>query len=522
MKKIVLYTVMLLGSVLTGCSDFLDKTPNKSGSAYIYHMDQLEGLIGNPSNYRTGYCWSEAILRGDAVEYSSYYVVRTAASGDSYYVWAWDNEFLETGNMVACTWTPVWNNIYTFNTVLEYMDQVEQTTPSIRKQAEGEALFGRAYYHFIALVQYALWDETAPGIGYRTNTAADDIPARETVGYTLERIYADLDAAQEALTAVDRTVFQKERNFRPTVPTVQALRARIALYRGNYDSALANATAALNAYDVLLDFQHEELYQPDLYDIHVLDPTNTAITETIQYKFLTRLMTDGGEKFWKYDEFLLSHYSDLYFYNRNLPISQSYYDLFDHKHDARWKTFYDNNYIVYQRLHQTIEIDGVETARCFTWEDQQGTPEANRHVYLRFSSSTGSSGKYYILGLTTAEMYLIQAECLARVNRTEEAAEVLRTLRRTRFTDMEAAENIGGSVQEALDERAREMSELWRFYDIKRLNGAEKANISITRTVLTSPTDIHSTQTLVIAPDDPRWAIPIDNQQLILMGWEQN
>jgi hypothetical protein len=392
---------------------------------------------------------------------------------------------------------------------------------------EGEALYGRAYFHFLALAQYALWDENAPGIGYRTNTSPGDIPSRQTVKYTLQKIYQDLDDAEAALTAAGRTEFELARNFRPTVPTVKALRARIDLYRGNYSSALQNANAALAAYDYLLDFKtNEALYkvydQPD--NINILDESNTKITGTMKSHIMTDLLANGAERFWKHPEFYMPQFSDMYYGNRELPISQSYYDLFDHDQDERWKRFYNNNYMVYYRYGKTLTLPGntSATTRCFTWEDQQNIAEANRHVYLRFSSSSGSSGKYYILGLTTAEMYLIKAECLARAGNTAEAAEALKTLRRARFTTTEAADNIGGSVQEVLDERAREMAELWRFFDIKRLNGAENANITIRRKILTNVTDINSVQDIQIPANDPRWALPLTTQQIMLMGWKQN
>ena len=124
--------------------------------------------------------------------------------------------------------------------------------------------------------------------------------------------------------------------------------------------------------------------------------------------------------------------------------------------------------------------------------------------------------------MTTAEMMLIKAECLARDGKTDEAAQVLKDLRKTRFLNAEAANNIGGSVQDVLDEREREMSNIWRFFDIKRLNGAEKAGISVVREVLSNPTDINSKTTLTITPDDPRWAMPIYNGEIANMGWQQN
>ena len=56
--------------------------------------------------------------------------------------------------------------------------------------------------------------------------------------------------------------------------------------------------------------------------------------------------------------------------------------------------------------------------------------------------------------------------------------------------DASAEVGVTGSVQEVLDERLREMGAFWRFYDVKRLNGAENAGIYVRREILTDPTDL--------------------------------
>ena len=91
-------------------------------------------------------------------------------------------------------------------------------------------------------------------------------------------------------------------------------------------------------------------------------------------------------------------------------------------------------------------------------------------------------------------------------------------LRRTRFMNENAANNIGGNVQDILDERMREMGAEWRFFDIKRLNGAENAGIAIRRKILSDITDPNSVTELVITPDDPRWALPFNPQEAENMG----
>ena len=53
------------------------------------------------------------------------------------------------------------------------------------------------------------------------------------------------------------------------------------------------------------------------------------------------------------------------------------------------------------------------------------------------------------------------------------------------------------------------MGAFWRFFDIKRLNGAENAGIEIRRKILSDPTDPNSVTELVIPANDLRWALPI-------------
>ena len=273
MRKIYTIVFLLAALVLGSCSDFLDETTDKSGSAYIYHMDQLYGLTGSTDLYLfsnvingegisgTAYL-TEFLPLTDAVEMTPEFYVYGLQSGEpmTYPSYCWQGETLMTASWMMWTWTPAWERIYRFNTVLEYLDKVVQTTEAVRNQVEGEARFGRAYYHFMLLTQYCLWGEDKPGIGYRDNTSAGEIPKRETVGYTLERIYEDLRLAEEALIKAGRTTFDQAHNYRPTVPTVQAFRARVALYRGDYELALSNATEALKAHGTLVDFKNDPDY----------------------------------------------------------------------------------------------------------------------------------------------------------------------------------------------------------------------------------------------------------------------
>ena len=539
MKNKILLLAALFGIMgLGACSDFLDETPDKSGSAYIYHMDQLYGLMGstdlylfmNPSYSSFGGTENylcESIPLTDAVEYDPEYYVYGLESNaaELYDIYSWGTEYLlEDQYAMGITWTPSWNRIFRCNTVLENLDEVVQTTEAIRNQVEGEARFGRAYYHFLLLTQYCLWDEEAPGIGYRESSDSDGIPDRQTVAYTLSHINEDLDLAEQKLREAGRTEFDFEHNFRPTVPTVQAFRARVALYQGDYETAMQNASAALEAHNTLVTFKDDPEYELFPYqDIYLLNEEKSEVVDTIHTYMMTNLMNRMAEAIPEYEELYLPSMSADYFYGTN-PISEKFYNLWDRENDARWLHFYSARMTLTSAsgiVKSDTLINGTDSTYlypCIDYETQQWLKPWHGYSYLRFNCNYAGS----ILGMTTAEMYLIKAECEARAGNAAAAAEDLKTLRRTRFYDQTAAENVSGSVQEVLDERFREMGNFFRFYDIKRLNGAENAGIHITREILTDPTDINSVTTLDIAPDDPRWALPFYRYEVERMGWEQN
>lgn len=538
MKNRQFISVFLLGIALTGgsCGNFLDETADKTGNAYIYHMDQLYGLTGqanlylgssDPSAYGNemdaGMFMQEQYLMGDGVSvspefYSKGMPTYFMQSPYAYSLYSWEPYLLKNDNTIpTMTWLPAYERIYVFNTVLENMDKVVQTTAAIRSQVEGEACFGRAFYHFMLLTQYCQWNEEAPGIGYREDTNPDGIPARETVGYTLERIYKDLEQAEKALTAAGRTAFDFEFNTRPTVPTVQALRARIDLYRGNYESALTYAEKALEGncelVDVATDPNNELIHGGDV----VYEKGDGSLDMENVIPIVLPNMNLGNQAVITCPEVILPCMSSDMI-TCGVPISEAFYNLFtDKTNDARWIFYYAN---CVPLLYATGAVEyGPDGINIITQAAQQWLKPWDICSFWHFSSRYGPN---QVAGMTTAEMYLIKAECLARGGKEGDAAEVLKKLRRTRFTDPEAANAIGGSLQEVLDERAREMGPFWRFFDIKRLNGAENAGIEIRRKILSDPTDPSSVTELVIPANDPRWALPFYTTECNLMGWEQN
>lgn len=514
MNKLYILIISLL--LLPGCSGFLGVSPDKSGQAVIYHMDQLNGLMGNAYNYSTArYIWHELVLASDDCEITPYLYSRLNNS-NAYKVSVWDRNFFTTEITGINSWNSIYTSMFDFNVVLEYLDKVEQSTPQMKEQVRGEALFGRAYFHFLALVMYCKHDPAAPGIGYRENTLPPPagLPSRQTVKYTMEKIMSDLEEAEIALKAAGKETFEIKRNFRISLPTLYAFRARVELYSGNYEKALEYAEDALLGYDVLLDFKKDPLYAlKNSTNLNILDE-NGKVAGKLPFYEMNLLSGRGDAAIPEYVEMYLPHVSKPYYSNATIPLSESLYRLFDKTNDERWKRFYNNNYCIIKE--SAISNGG------FKYNDQVNIKEWERHTYFRFKPRIGAA-KLFLLGPTTAEMYLIKAECYARKNDPATAQKALQTLRRTRFTTMESADRIGGTLNEVLEERRRELASVFRWYDIKRLNANDQANIVLRKKAHSDFTDLNSPIVeKVLQPGDDFYAIPIPTEELLLMGWQQN
>ena len=105
-----------------------------------------------------------------------------------------------------------------------------------------------------------------------------------------------------------RTTFDRTHNFRPTVPTLQAFRARVALYRGDYELALSNATEALKAHSTLVDFKDDPDYELEpWWFINVLDEEGEVV-DVIEISSMFALDDMDTEAVAKYEELYLPKY----------------------------------------------------------------------------------------------------------------------------------------------------------------------------------------------------------------------
>ena len=146
-----------------------------------------------------------------------------------------------------------------------------------------------------------------------------------------------------------------------------------------------------------------------------------------------------------------------------------------------------------------------------------------------FSKHTGGDG-YYVkrsyngsgvtpfTGLAVDELYLIKAECLARVGEVGEAMKVLNSLLVYRFPPdkfepLQATDAADALATILLERRKTLVYRALRWDDLKRLN-KEGANITLTRVL--------DGEVFTLPPNDPRYVFNIPDDEIAASGITQN
>lgn len=193
---------------------------------------------------------------------------------------------------------------------------------------------------------------------------------------------------------------------------------------------------------------------------------------------------------YKFDEIYFARV--LYNHTQNAVPSEDLLNLYDQANDYRYEAFIVENY-----SYNRASVPG--------WP-----------AYWQF----GSIGILH--GPTTAEMFLVRAECKARRGDLTGAVADLNAVRSHRYkngtyTDLSTSDFTSNkaAVQFVIDERRREFPFTLRWADIKRIN-SDPANlvdkITIKREFFESDglsTDPSINKTYTLPPGDKRYAWPI-------------
>ncbi len=251
MRKInKIYTLLLLLALIsfTGCDDFLDITPigkviAKTGKEYRALLTYVYKYIPEDRGLTT--------LRSDEIDASTMINEDYNAYFD---IWSWN----DAGKMETTTsfnWRRYYHTVYIANYVIEHRDEITEATLEEIDQMVGEAYMLRAYMHFLLVNLYAepytaCNPSTTRGIPLQFGSELDDVLKCSSVEKVYNSILADIDEAEKHMNIEE---WESGYNYRFNIVSINALRARVALYMGDWKNALAEAKKVLQKKNALED-----------------------------------------------------------------------------------------------------------------------------------------------------------------------------------------------------------------------------------------------------------------------------
>lgn len=439
MKKL-LYSIPLLLLVIAGCKKtYLETKPTNAVteaqlfSKYSSVSAALQGIYkemytfavggGSHSDYgQKSYDLSSDLMGNDMVIHSQGY----GWYNTTYQYTHWG--LATTAQMSDFAWYRFYDQIKQANKIINNADGINDATQAQKEGLKGEALGIRAYAYFYLINYYQQTykgNESKPGVPIYTKDTTGGKP-RGTVQDVYKQIIQDLTQAETLLTGKPRA---SKVNMDVTV--IQGFRARVALIMEDWATAATYANKARQGY--------------------------TLMTGT-QYKSLTAFSTISNSE---------------WMWGSQIPASQAtiYASFFSHM-DIRTGG--------YAALGQQKKI----TKALY---DLIPTGDIRKEVFVAPGTGTSSNPDYNqlkfqvpditnrwqadYLYMSVAEMYLIEAEALARQGQDGPAKTVLETLVKTRYPAYSASSLSGTDLlNEILLQRRIELwGEGWSLLDIKRL-----------------------------------------------------
>ncbi|KAJ1604380.1 hypothetical protein OJ253_3709 [Cryptosporidium canis] len=359
---------------------------------------------------------------------------------------------------------PNWNALYQkvayANAVIDGLKKVA-ITPSNEieyNNIKGSALFFRAYA-FYTLSSF--WAKP-----YDANTANTDlgIPLKLTSDVA-EKVHRNSNEEvynriiDDVKEAVSLLPTTQHHKTWPSKPGALGFLARVYLSMRKYDEAGEHADAALGIYNFLYDFN--------------------TINSSVQYPF---------PDFWTDNKEVL-FYAEDYFARFNVAP----------------------RLVVDSNLLKSYNSNDLRRVLFFF------TSSGN----ITFQGTYAGGNISPFEGIGTNELYLIRAEAFARMGNKDAAIADLNTLMLKRWKNNGTwlpftATDANDALNKILTERRKELpfTGQLRWTDLRRLNREPQFAVTLTRVI--------GGQTYTLPPNDPRYVFPIPDDEIRLLGIEQN
>lgn len=331
-----------------------------------------------------------------------------------------------TGDRSDATWSYYYALINAANNIIANVDLAsgsQEDKDNIKGQAL--AIRGYAYFYLVNFLQHTYkGNESKPGVPVYTTPSSEGNP-RGTVQEVYTQIISDLTAAETLLTGKPRKHISHIH-----LNTVQGIRARVALQMEDYTTAASYANKARQGYTPMTASQYQQGF--------------SSVTNP-EWIWGLQVINDQSSV-------LASFYS-------HIDVTVYGYAQAGNMQKKITKALYD-------------QIPDGDVRKAVFRTPGTGTtinPDYNQNKF-RVPDPSSWAGDYLLM--RAAEMYLIEAEALARAGGQESSARtVLEALVKTRNPAYSAAGLSGTAlVNEILLQRRIELwGEGFSLFDIKRL-----------------------------------------------------
>lgn len=445
-KYIVLGTALAASTLsFTGCkSDYLDTIPTESiGEATVFNSLNdvyiaLNGIHRQMVSQESG----RQALGGEP----GFMMCRDAQADDmtwstntwmtSYLRWTTNMNPNHTDN--AAFWRIYYQWILNANKILNNLDNVPMTDQALYNQIKGEALCFRAWAHFNLVQLYAGRyaagsGNTQAGIPYRLIANADPLERG-----TVEGVYTQIDTdLAEACSLLEGLSIDLLTHYSDMV--AWGLRARVALAKQDYANA---ATYAAKSIELAENGHGRKLMSGN----ELYCGFSKITDETKEAMYAARTLDDQTVYFYSYYAYMSWNFNATAIRQGVKCINA---DLYDTMSDSDLR---------------------------LEWWDPTGEMSVPASSYVKakyqnrkFRAQTTANAVGDVAFMRLAEMYLTQAEALARAGNTAQAQEVFTTFQVTR--DPEYKGSSSNLITDIMNSRRVELwAEGFRFYDLKRLN----------------------------------------------------
>ncbi len=444
--KLLIFPALLVTFGLTSCDEYLDIVPK--GEKIPETLADFEAMLRYEYGcHRVDVNQALILLNDKYISGSSlsYYPLYKAN-----YLWDESADRVELNNSDETTYYASYSAINSFNLVIENALSASEATDDERHEVWAQAKVLRAMTYFNLLNYYAdTYDEATANskLSVPLITSADvNAPYTQvTIQKMYDFILSDLDEALPNLPKEAATVLH------PDLATCYAFYARVYLQMKDYSNALIYANKALAENDHLYDWTtYYQTYQSQIENADSYVRTTS-------------------------------------------PMGFDYVENYNYRHGS---TYYSSN-------EQPLLIDRAK-------QFEAGDARFLSRWKLR---TVGSDAYYYATlqgyfnygGITTVEVLLIKAECLARNGESGNAMKIVNDIRKTRILASYYKDLSADTESQAMNyiiqlKRNELILTLIPFCDIRRLNNEG--------TYTTTLTKEYDGQTLTLLPNSHMWTMP--------------